>query len=136
MPIHYEVDPTYHNLLISTVYPPFDPLIDTQAALKSVTFHLRNIKGNIYILSDLRLLDVSFAELIIGMATAAFKEQSPLRSDRVNIAQVAQRGLYKMIAEWFKDDLYGALEIPTFKTYDAAKAHLVQKIIDDTTSNV
>ena len=133
MPIHYEVDPTYHNLLISTVYPPFDPLLDTQAALKSVTFHLHNIKGKIYILSDLRLLDVSFAEIIIGMATVAFKEQSPLRSDRIAIAQVAERELYRMITEWFKDDLYGALEIPTFKTYDTAKAHLLQKILNDAT---
>lgn len=132
MPIQYTVDPDHPNLLISTVVLPFDPLIDSQAALKELDSYLTTLTGKIAILSDIRQLDVTFVDMIIGIASIAFKEESPFRNERFIIAQVAHNEVYEKITDWLKDDLYGSINLPTFKSYAAAKAYLIQQLTSDT----
>jgi hypothetical protein len=128
MPILYKRDSEHPNLLISTVEEPFDPAVDTKSALETLAYYLGEIEGRVFIVSDMRQLHPSFSDIMMGMAGASYRPDSPVRNDRVVIAQVAVGQLLEMMADWFKQEQYGKLEMPLFKTVEDAKAFLVAKM--------
>lgn len=131
MPIVYKRDEEYSNMLISTVEEPFDPSADAQAALAQLSYYLGEIEGKVYIVSDMTQMHPSFSDIMMGMATAAYRKDSPVRNDRVVIAQVALGELFELMATWFKQEQYGALDIPLFKTIEEARQFLVKKMTEE-----
>jgi hypothetical protein len=128
MPIVYTRDTEHTSLLISTVEEPFNPALDTKGALESLAYYMGEIDGKVYVVSDMRQLSPSFSEIIVGMAEASYRQDSPVRNDRVVIAQVATGQIFELMADWFKQEQYGKLDMPLFKTVEEAKEFLVAKM--------
>ncbi len=128
MPIVYKRDAEYSNMVISTVKEPFNPTTDPQAGLAQLTQFLSEIEGKVYIVSDMREFDASFSDIVMGMAAASYRKDSPVRNDRVVIAQVAVGQIFEMMEDWFKQEQYGKLDLPLFKTIEEARQYLANKM--------
>ena len=128
MPIRVEFDNEYDNLMVSRIEDPFDPDNDTKYGLLELNKFLAKTEGKVYVISDMRELHPSFSDIMLGMAEASYKKDSPVRNDRVVIAQVADGELFKLMADWFKQEQYGALDLPLFKTVEEARQFLIDRM--------
>lgn len=128
MPIVYTADPIYPNLLISTTYDPFDPENDTNYGLAQMNKFLAENPDNLYVVSDLTKANLNFTDIMLGVEYGGHPEDSPLRNERVMVATVAQGEIYRLMTEWFRQKLYGAIHIPIFDTFEAGREYLIAKM--------
>lgn len=126
MPIIYESVPNEPKIYFSRAINPFDPTVDSQSALEQLTKLLESTTDKLYIISDVRELNASFSDVVIGMAEAAANPDSPLRNDRVVIVTLATGALQKMVVDWLKQSQYGAIQQLLFETEEEAVAHMRQ----------
>jgi hypothetical protein len=124
MPIVYEVVPNESNIYFSRAKNPFNPAEDSHDALTQLSNILSTTEGKLYIISDVREIDPSFSEVVIGMAEAAADPNSPVRNERVEIVTLATGALLKLVVEWMKQSQYGSIQQSLFETEEDALEHV------------
>ena len=87
-------------IVISILKPPLDPQRDAQVSVEAIARYLHEIKGNLYYISDTTLLDqVSFGDIVIGLATATQDKNGPLGDPRFKLYTVASIDMMRFAAE-------------------------------------
>lgn len=113
------------NILISTIVNPLDLNTDPLKSLGEIQEILNKTEGVLHIIADCREVHPSFSDVVTGMASTS-REGSPLRNDRLRTVIVAQGEIFTNMAEWYKQNQYGKLDMPLFKTVDEAIAFVKQ----------
>lgn len=124
MPIEF----TYleSNVLLSTQKPPFSP--QDVATLQAEIAKSSPQHDHFYVISDLREVNLTFSEIVEGMAQSNDGSTGYRAGDSgVEVIVLTDFETNKMLVEFYKQEQYGSMEMPLFSTLDDAKSYIAAK---------
>jgi len=124
MPIQNVQSPNNPNIIMSKATDPIDLTKDPQKSLGELQSMLASTSGTVYLIVDCLGVNPGFSDMVIGMAASSSDPNSPLRNERLKTVIVAQGKIFENMVQWYKQNNYGKLEMPLFKTVDEALAYV------------
>lgn len=85
----YTVQKSGESVIIATFTNPFDAAVDGGAVAGHLIDILNNTTGDVYYIADMQGVDVSFSELVEGLAVAFTTPGSPYANPRLQTFTVA-----------------------------------------------
>lgn len=114
--MHYE-----ERLMVVVSKPPFDP--QNENLVPALQKFVEKVKGTFFLVVDMREVDISFGDLVTGMAQL---RQYP-GAEMVRISAVGSGEMIKMGVQAAKQKQYGEYDIALFGTVEEALAHVAKE---------
>ena len=104
---------------------PYDPEKDVQEAFMFLGQQLQLATEKLFLLVDVSKLHLGFSDMMIGMQQSLLgNEGVNIHSDAFAIVVIGSDMFAKLGTESYKQDQYGALDIPFFESYDEGLAYI------------
>lgn len=111
------------NVLLGTLQKPFSP--DDVGALQMAIVQNRKTDEKLYVICDLRHVDLTFNEIVQGMAQSIDGSTGYRAGDAgVEIIMVTDKAMNKILVEFYKQEQYGGMHVPLYSDLEAAKAYV------------
>ena len=108
-------------IAIGTMFNPHDPVNDTIGLSEELTKTLNEISDTVYYIADMSSLDVSFADLTVGLAQAYRTPGSPYANPRLKTFPVGSAGMIKFGVEAASQQAnYGKQQIKLYASREEA----------------
>lgn len=127
MPIINKRLPGETNIILSKLVEPFNVRKDTEASMLELQQFLAETSGKLYVIVDCTEFSPDFRDIVIGMAQTS-RRDSPVRNSRMETLVVASNKLLEAMVNWFRQQQYGNLDMPLYKSIDDAVAHIKSKM--------
>jgi hypothetical protein len=107
-------------ILILQLTAPADPLTDTQKMQQYIAQAMPQVEGMLYIISDFSQADLSFSDVVVGMAE--FSREIVLAPNAMPFIPVlvGSSRMVTLMAEAAHQDQYGHLNLPVYATLNEA----------------
>jgi len=110
--------------MVIDCHNPFNFTEDLDAIFDGTADYLGNEhQTRLYRIFDFHEIEMTFNDLVEGLATKTRQRPGSLRDARVYNVLVGTHELIKMKADSLGQRQYGELDVPLFETLDAAIAH-------------
>ena len=117
-------------IIIATYSEPFSPSEDVIQTNRLVAEALDNIEGAVYLINDIRQVDLTFSRVVQTMASA-FRDDTTLEPSRIHGIAVGASGMLKLFVDSAKQFQYGNIDIAMFDTAEEAIEYARQKIAEE-----
>lgn len=109
------------SIAIGTMFNPHDPVNDTIGLSAELTKILDETTGTVYYIADMAGLDVSFADLTVGLAQAYRTPGSPYANPRLKTYPVGSASMIKFGVEAASQQAnYGKQQIKLYTSREEA----------------
>lgn len=109
------------NILISTFSTPYDPMNDTMSSIQEITKRLNETDKDLHYVADMRALNISFADLVSGLAQAFSNPDSVFANPRLKTYTVGSNTLIRMGSQAVAEQSqYGKIPIKLFSSVEEA----------------
>jgi hypothetical protein len=102
---------------------PFDYATEPDEMFEEIATRAKKITGHGYVIYDCRDFEITFGDLVDGMAAQSKGTAGSISDDRFTSIIVGSDQMLKMATESFKQDQYGKREVPLYGSMEKALAH-------------
>lgn len=101
-------------IIIIDCHNPFDFTNDVIESCDFVADYLRDFAGRYYRIIDFHEIEMTFSDLVQGLAAKTRQVPGSLRDPRIKTVLVGDHEFVKMKSESLKQEQYGGLDVPLF----------------------
>lgn len=114
-------------IIVATLSGDLDLEMVTEMFAQSAKL-IDEIGGRVYRITDIRLTEISFANLVLVLAESAGSQAGSPRDPRIRGMLVGTHGWSRFFTESLQQTQYGQLKIPIFQDIDSALDHIHEQM--------
>jgi hypothetical protein len=102
---------------------PFDYATEPDEMFDEIAAQAKKITGHGYVIYDCRNFEITFGDLVDGMAAQSKGTPGSISDDRFTSIIVGSDNMLKMATESFKQEQYGKRDVALYGSMDKALEH-------------
>jgi hypothetical protein len=117
-------------IIVVTYKEPYSPGEDVIQTNRLVAQKLDNIEGAVYLINDIREVNLTFSRVVQTMA-AAFNDNTTLAPNRIHGIAVGASKMLKLFVDSAKQMQYGNIDVVMFDTAEEAIEYARKKLAEE-----